>query len=221
MPITQIIFDCDGVLIDSELLIAEVEAGLRTELGFPITVEEYIRKFVGLSTRSREYTDDLVKLPDNYYELVSERVRESMHKNLRAMPGVRGFIDCLSIDKSIASSSTPEELAFSLKIAGLYEDFVGRIFSVTMVEHPKPAPDVYLYVAKQTNHKPEDCLVIEDTVVGVTAAHRAGMTVIGFTGASHNHGNSEAALRDAGASSVCSSFAELPELLLRMQIEYS
>jgi beta-phosphoglucomutase-like phosphatase (HAD superfamily) len=91
MPITQIIFDCDGVLIDSELLIAEVESALRTKLGLPITTEEYLKKYVGLSTRSREYTDDLAKLPADYHKRVGERVRKAMHDNLRALPACGAF----------------------------------------------------------------------------------------------------------------------------------
>jgi HAD superfamily hydrolase (TIGR01509 family) len=208
------------VLIDSELLIAEVESELRSELGMPISVEEYLHKYVGLSTRSREYTDDLEIFPPNYASLVTKRVRESMQQNLKAMPGAREFLDRLKLDKAIASSSTPEELAFSLKIAGLYDDFAGRIFSVTMVEYPKPLPDIYLYVAAQTGHDPKNCLVIEDSIVGATAARAAGMRTLGFTGASHGDGNSETSLYNVGVEAVFADFYKLPALLDELQIEY-
>jgi beta-phosphoglucomutase-like phosphatase (HAD superfamily) len=112
-------------------------------------------------------------------------------------------------------------LEFSLKVTGLYEDFKGRIFSVTMVKHPKPLPDIYLHVAKETGHTPPECLVIEDTVIGVTAARGARMTVIGFTGASHSTGNSEAALYNAGAKAVCQSFSDLPRVLHELGIPLS
>jgi HAD superfamily hydrolase (TIGR01509 family) len=213
MSITQIIFDCDGVLIDSEWLIAEVESELRTQFGCPITPEEYTRRFVGLSLKSREYVDSLDGLPSNYRELCKVRVDEALRTRLTAIPGVIEFLDNLKLDKAVASSSSSSELEFMLGIAGLYERFRGRIFSVTMVEHPKPAPDVYLLTARETGHDPASCLVIEDSIIGTTAAHAAGMKVIGFTGASHAHNNLAASLKQAGAEAVFSNFAELPDLL--------
>lgn len=218
--ITQIIFDCDGVLIDSEWLIAEVESELRTQFGSPITPEEYTRRYVGLSLKSREYTDSLNGLPANYRELCKVKVDEALRTRLTAIPGVTDFLDMLKLDKAVASSSSPAELEFMLTIAGLYDRFRGRIFSVTMVEHPKPLPDVYLHTAQATGHDPKNCLVIEDSVIGATAARAAGTRTLGFTGASHGNSKWEAALYNVGVEAVFSDFTKLPALLDELKIAY-
>lgn len=228
-----LIFDCDGVLVDSEWLVARIEVETRAEFGQQISVEEYIRRYVGLSTRSPEYLKSLEGLPPEFRDLMRVRVERAFHEELEAIPGVSETLEQLKHrPKAIASSSSPHEIEMMLEHVGLLHHFelhaaapaagapglgAGRngfnIFSVSMVALPKPAPDVYLHAAQQNNVLPSQCLVIEDSVVGATSALAAGMTVWGFVGGRHTTPGTKERLHELGVSRVIEHMSEVAERL--------
>lgn len=183
-----IIFDCDGVLIDSEGIACRVEAEVLSECGASFSEEDVIREFVGVSEKDmllrlrREF--DII-LPEDYADRVNTRFRDECVRHLEPMDGILELLDALTNDRCVASSSSPERLDFTLGLTGLLERFSGRIYSSTMVERGKPAPDLFLFAAEQMGYPPEACIVVEDSIAGVQAAKAAGMRVIGFLGGSH------------------------------------
>lgn len=220
------IFDCDGVLVDSEWLVARIEVETRAEFGLQITLEEYIRRYVGLSTRSPEYLESLRGLPPEFRDLMKLRVERAFNEELEAIPGVAELLESIKHrPKAIASSSSPHEIEMMLGHVGLLHHFqvpprssggvgVGlNIFSVSMVSRPKPAPDVYLFAAEQNNVLPSQCLVIEDSVVGATAALSAGMTTWGFIGGRHQSPGAADRLRQTGVARIIEHMDELMGLL--------
>ncbi|MCB9357471.1 MAG: HAD family phosphatase [Calditrichaeota bacterium] len=214
MPFDLLIFDCDGVLVDSEWLVARIEVATRAEFGQHITIEDYIQRYVGLSTRSPEYLKSLEGLPPDFRNIMTRRVDRAFNEELEAIPGVAEVLEHLkSKPKAIASSSSPHEIEMMLSHVGLFHHFKGQVFSVSMVARPKPAPDVYLHAAEQNNVLPSQCLVIEDSVVGATAALAAGMTVWGFTGGRHQSAGAAERLRAIGIERVIGHMDELISLL--------
>jgi HAD superfamily hydrolase (TIGR01509 family) len=211
----HLIFDCDGVLIDSEVIAARVAVSLKAELGFPITLEEQLNKFVGLGPSSSVVKEELARMPTVYPGLVRERLWEAFRKNLKPMPGIVEVLESLArldLPTCVASSSSFERLEYTLGLTGLWKYFEGRVFSGTQVPRGKPSPDLFLFAARHLQWKPENCLVVEDSVPGVLAARAAGMRVCGFVGGSHLKEDSLAAgqrLKEAGAESVISSLDTL------------
>jgi HAD superfamily hydrolase (TIGR01509 family) len=185
-PVRQprlVIFDCDGVLIDSERLAIRVEAELLADLGWPLTQAEIVRRFTGRS--QKVMFDEIVAqlgdtLPPDWQEIFHTRYQETFAAELRPIDGIVDALDRIDLPSCVASSSTPEQLRFTLGIAGLYDRFEGRIFSATQVKNGKPAPDLFLYAAQQMGFEPSDCVVVEDSVFGVQAARAAGMTVLAY-----------------------------------------
>ena len=228
-----IIFDCDGVLVDSEWLVARIEVETRAEFGQEISIEEYIRRYVGLSTRSPEYLKSLEGLPPEFRDLMKVRVERAFHEELEAIPGIADVLDHLKHwPKAITSSNSPHEIEMMLEHVGLLHHFEmhaaapaagaphvpnarggHNIFSVSMVARPKPAPDVYLHAAEQNNVLPSQCLVIEDSVVGATAALTAGMTVWGFVGGRHSAPSTRASLSKLGVHRVIENMSEILQIL--------
>lgn len=212
-----VIFDCDGVLIDSEVIAARVNAALLGEVaGMPVTVEEVLARFVGISDHAMfhmlEAEHDRA-LPDGFAALMAARNRHAFEKELVAIAGAAAVSAALPYKKCVASSSTPERLRHSLGLTGLKKLFEPHIFSTTMVARGKPAPDLFLYAAERMAAAPSACVVIEDSVAGVEAARAAGMTAFGFRGGSHcltGHGDQ---LTGAGASLVFDDMLALPQLL--------
>jgi len=185
MQIELIIFDCDGLVVDSELLANTLAAKLKTQFGFPITAEEHIRKFVGLSNKSPEYLEIFSKLPSNYKE-VALKERELLFKDkLNAVENIEYALKNLDINYCLASSGSMDKMDLTLGLTGLKHYFFNKIFSADMVDNGKPSPDVFLYAAKEMKTNPKNCLVIEDSVPGIIAAKAAGMKVLGFDGGSH------------------------------------
>ncbi len=210
-----IIFDCDGVLIDSELIACRVSATCLAEIGIPITVEEIIERYVGISATAM--LADLaarsgMPLPVGFAENVRRCLMRCFESELVAMPGVHPVLSAITSPICVASSSAPERLRYTLSLVGLLSRFEPHIFSATQVARGKPAPDLFLFAAAQMGVEPRNCLVIEDSVAGVRAAASAGMQVIGFAGGSHcRRGHSER-LRDAGAAKVVHDFVALLSL---------
>lgn len=183
-----VIFDCDGVLIDSEIVAARAEAEAITELGLPMTAETICARFAGTTTREVWQTLERElgrPLPPGFFETHLAHVRDVFSRDLEAIPGARAAIEALDLPYCVASSTQLPSLITNLGTTGLVDLFDGHVFSASQVRRPKPAPDVFMFAASQMGADPADCLVVEDSVAGVTAATRAGMKVVGFTGGSH------------------------------------
>jgi HAD superfamily hydrolase (TIGR01509 family) len=211
-----VIFDCDGVLIDSEALSLPVEATVLAEHGFAITADEIRERYVGHSLASM--FADLEKrfarpMPDGFEAMLRQRIEALFEAELAAMEGVAALVDALDCRKCVASSSLPARLTHTLSLVGLYEKFAPHIFSSSQVARGKPAPDLFLFAAERMGIAPARCLVIEDSVAGVQAARAAGMTVLGFCGGGHcGEGHGEQ-LRREGASSSFDGMAALAAVL--------
>jgi HAD superfamily hydrolase (TIGR01509 family) len=208
-----VIFDCDGVLVDSELLSNGLLAEMMTELGHPMTAEGAIRTFAG-----RSLTDVLAKaatilgrkVPDDLGQAYGRRLSERLRRDLKPVDGAKAAVAAMPHPRCVASSSSFERIELSLDVTGLAPLFDGRIFSATQVAHGKPAPDLHLLAARVMGAAPDRCVVVEDSPLGVTAAVAAGMTAIGFTGAGHAPPDLGRQLADAGAWRVVSRMPELP-----------
>ncbi len=207
-----VIFDCDGVLIDSELLTIEVEVALLAEAGVAITADEIIERYVGISMK--EMIADLearfaCSLGDELAVRHARQVRDAFERGLEPMPGVTAVLAGVPGKICVASSSSPERLRHTLGIAGLYERFNSHIFSASMVLRGKPAPDLFLDAAERMDAAAPRCLVIEDSIPGIEAAASAGMTAIGFTGGSHCRAGHAARLGAAGAAMTVELMSEM------------
>jgi HAD superfamily hydrolase (TIGR01509 family) len=183
-----VIFDCDGVLVDTERLTIVVEARVLTELGWPITEAEVVERWMGKSSAT-QLADLEAHLGAEGTRLFDERTTAELHdtfdRELTAVDGVVGLLDRLEaagLATCVASSGTHERMRRTLGLTGLHDRFDGRIFSATEVAQGKPAPDLFLHAAERMAVAPSRCVVIEDSVYGVQAGVAAGMTVYGFAG---------------------------------------
>jgi HAD superfamily hydrolase (TIGR01509 family) len=207
-----VIFDCDGVLIDSEVIACRVRADYLTEIGFTTSIAEINERYIGISMAAM--LADLEarhgrKLPAGLPEALRRHVMAAFEKELRPMPGVVDMLDQLACRMCVASSGMPERVARSLSLVGLLARFTPNIFSAEEVAHGKPAPDLFLHAAERMGVGPTRCLVIEDSIAGVTAARAAGMTVFGFVGGGHCGPHHAGHLRTAGADAVLGDMAQL------------
>lgn len=182
-----LIFDCDGVLVDSETLAAAELVALFARMGVTMTAQQLYRDFLGRSiqtivdTAARDYALDLApELP-----CFTARLATRFGHELRPVPGMAEVIAALPGARAVASSSAPDRLALSLRVTGLAPLFGDHVYSATQVAHGKPAPDLFLLAAARLGLAPEDCVVIEDSPAGIRAAQAAGMRVLGFLGGAH------------------------------------
>ena len=186
--ISLVIFDCDGVLVDSELLSASVLTQMMMERGLPINADIFRSEFLGRSfaTASQRYEQRLgISFPADFNMEYRSRLLAQIKGNLHAMPGVEEVLQRLNVPICLATSSSPQRLAVSMAESGLQKFFVGNSFTASEVKHGKPAPDLMLHAAKQMGVVPDFCLVIEDSEMGLRASHAAGMEVWRFTGGGH------------------------------------
>lgn len=213
-----VIFDCDGVLVDSEIIAARVEAELITSAGYEISPEEISEAYAGLT-----FKDILLRIEEKaripFQASLIDQAEALTDKRLaaevRAIDGVQAAVASIRGPRCVCSNSSSERLDLMLAKVGLKPYFEGRIFSAldTPSRRTKPAPDVFLYAANTLGADPGRTFVIEDSVHGVTGAKAAGMRVIGFTGASHSYPGHADALTDAGAETVIRRWAELKPVL--------
>jgi HAD superfamily hydrolase (TIGR01509 family) len=211
-----VIFDCDGVLIDSELIACRVDAECLGEIGFPVTAEFIQENFIGISSRvmlERLERDHGCKLPADFAGTLRRRLEASFTEELEAIAGVTDVLAALALRKCVASGSDPQRLRHTLGVTGLWPHFDPHVFSATMVRNGKPAPDLFLFAAERMGVSVLDCVVVEDSRTGVTAARAAGMRVLGFTGGSHCRPDHGTRLREAGADAVFDDMRRLPEML--------
>ncbi|MFN8413653.1 MAG: HAD family hydrolase [Anaerolineales bacterium] len=177
-----VIFDCDGVLVDSEPLANRVYVQMLSEYGYQVNYEEYLHRFSGAAIVSRlEVTSKQLNWtpPVDFYPIFNKRLSVLTEKELKPVEGIHALLDSLSVPVCIASNGSRKEVQLRLRIANLTKYFGEAIFSGLEVSNPKPAPDVYLAAANAFNIPPHRCVVVEDSVLGVTAGVRAGMTVYG------------------------------------------
>jgi HAD superfamily hydrolase (TIGR01509 family) len=206
-----IIFDCDGVLVDSEVLscrcLCEALAGCGIEVG----LEETLDLFLGRSLDAvLEHYQGLGRsIPRQFPAELMVKVQETFRSALCPIDGIGSVLEGLKIPHCVASSSTLDRVSLSLSLTGLAGHFGDRLYTAQMVDHGKPAPDLFLYAAERMQADPARTLVIEDSVSGVRAAKAAGMTVWGFVGGSHYRSrDGRASLRDAGADRVFARMAD-------------
>lgn len=208
-----VIFDLDGVVVDSERLSCGCLQGLLAASGIVLALDEVYRRFLG---RGFQAVADHYRLtlgsaiPDDFRTRLEAAVSDAFIAQLQPMPGICDLLTSLQIPYCLASSSGRKRIALSLRLARLTDRFDGRVFGAELVAHGKPAPDLFLHAAKAMGVAPARCLVIEDSGAGIAAGRAAGMTVWGFTGGSHL-ATAEAAehLRAFGAAAV---FAKMDEM---------
>jgi len=173
-----VIFDCDGVLIDSERIAVRTDVQVLATLGWIMTEAECIERFVGLSDRSIKAAIEAhlrIALADDWDKKFQSLYRDAFTSELTPVPGVVEALDRITLPTCVASSSSHDKLRFTLGLTGLYERFAGRIFSAYDVARGKPAPDLFLHAASSMGVEPAACAVVEDSRYGVQAARAAGM----------------------------------------------
>lgn len=216
MAFDLIIFDCDGVLVDSEIIALRV---LTDELAarLPgVAFAPLLEGVAGLQTNAilqRIESHLGISLPDGTLAAIDQATSDALDQSLQPIAGVAAALAQILHPRAVASNSTLYRLRRSLDATGLTASFDPHVFSAEQVAHPKPAPDLYLHIAALLGYAPKACLVIEDSVAGATAAHEAGMTVVGFTGAGHVAPGQADRLRDVGATIVLSEMTALPGLI--------
>jgi HAD superfamily hydrolase (TIGR01509 family) len=212
-----VIFDCDGVLIDSELLSIRADRECLAECGIELTEAELLERYTGISWAGM--VADLVTrhgpLPADLDERYRRLYWPLLESELQAIPSIVGVLDSLICKICVASSGRPERLKHALSLVGLYDRFHPHIFSAVEVARGKPAPDLFLHAAARMGTTPERCVVVEDSVPGVIAGVAAGMSVIGFVGASHCRPDEAARLAAHGAAPVIDNMTKLLPALAR------
>ncbi len=207
-----VIFDCDGVLVDSEGPANQVMCDALNRIGLSYTLESTIATYVGRSMDSCVVMieEELGRpLPENFVEDMRAETLKRFERELQPVPGIKDAIAAIDIPDCVASSGQFKKMNFTLGKTGLLDYFAGRIFSVSQVERGKPHPDLFLFAANRMNTEPGRCVVVEDSVPGVQAARAAGIPVFGYAGSEFTDGD---ALAAAGAS-VFTDMTELPSLL--------
>jgi HAD superfamily hydrolase (TIGR01509 family) len=215
-----IIFDCDGVLVDSEVIHVAAELELLAQLGLVYEHEAYLTRFVGLSNADfcAELGSDYAKIvgdqfPKDFGTQLERIVWPRIEAELEAIDGVADLVHSFGGKVAVGSSSPYEKLLKKLEITGLQPMFAPHIYSADHVKAGKPAPDLFLHSAAQLDTDPSRCLVIEDSVHGVKAARAAGMTPIGFVGGGHSDSGLEHRLLANGAEVVVSHHSQIQALL--------
>jgi HAD superfamily hydrolase (TIGR01509 family) len=205
------IFDCDGVLVDSELITNRIFVRMLYELGVTVSLDDMFEQFVG---RSMPQCLELIarmlgrEVPPNFVEDYTARTVAALKSELKAVAGIESALDAIDIPYCVASSGTHEKMRVTLGTTGLLARFENRIFSVTEVARSKPFPDVFLHAAGTFGVPASACAVIEDTPTGVAAGVAAGMRVFGYCGLTPRR-----RLLEAGAHVTFDSMRELPALL--------
>ena len=207
-----VIFDCDGVLVDSEIISCREYAAVLTEHGYQITADQVFSRFLGRSaqdTRAEVEAELGRSLPASFPDRLKDRLGIAFAAELEAISHISAALDALRQPCCVASSGSHDKIAGSLRLVGLHQRFVPHIFSAADVARGKPAPDLFWHAAQRMGAAPADCVVIEDSVSGILAARAAGMVALGFCGGSHCGSGHGALLAQAGADQV---FADMRQL---------
>ena len=213
-----VIFDCDGVLVDSEIIAARAETALLAQIGIEIDPIEFAGRFAGLTFR-----DILVRLEAEtghvFQASLLDKQRAELDRRLarevKAISGAADAVAAVKLPRCVCSNSRWERLEMMLTKTRLLPLFEGHVFSAMDLpeKRPKPAPDVFLHAAKEMKANPANCIVIEDSVHGIAGAKAAGMRVIGFTGGAHSYPGHSDLLTEAGAETAINRWADLGPVL--------
>jgi HAD superfamily hydrolase (TIGR01509 family) len=207
-----VIFDCDGVLVDSELITNRVFTKMLNELGVAVSKEEAFERFVGRSlSQCLEIISGLLgrEVPADFARQYHERSAAALQSELKAVAGIEAALEAIQVPYCVASNGSHDKMRITLGITGLLPKFKDKLFSVSEVPRGKPFPDVFLHAAGKSGVAPRDCVVIEDTPTGVSAGVAAGMTVYGYCAYTPAH-----RLIAAGAHGTFGRMSDLPALLL-------
>ncbi|RED52098.1 HAD family hydrolase [Aestuariispira insulae] len=215
-----VIFDCDGVLVNSEAIYIQAELDHLAAAGLNFDRRDYMTAFTGMPMDAWErkltelaMTRFQVELASDFFDRLARQVKDQIERDLAMVPGARDHIEALERPVCVASSTGLEKLHWKLNHTGLAPLFGEGIYSADMVTHGKPEPDLFLHAAREMGAKPKDCIVVEDSSNGVLAGKAAGMTVIGFTGGAHCLDAHDADLIKAGADHVAADYPALQEML--------
>jgi HAD superfamily hydrolase (TIGR01509 family) len=206
-----VIFDCDGVLVDSEVLTNTVLRDMLVELGATVTLDDMFERFVGHTwERCLELAGELLggAPPEDFAARYRVRCGHVLREQLQPVRGIKLALSRITLPTCVASSGDHDKMRTTLGLTGLLDQFEGRLFSVTQVARGKPAPDVFLFAASQMGVPPDRVAVVEDTPVGVTAGLAAGMKVFGYAGRTPRQ-----RLMSAGANAIFDDMSILPTLL--------
>lgn len=206
-----VVFDCDGVLVDSEVISIRVDQRVLADLGWELELDEIVERFVGKSEAHFIAAVEQklgVRLDEGWDRDYGQWYREAFERDLEAVDGVEEALDGLPLPHCVASSGSHDKMRRTLGKTGLLRRFQGRIFSATEVAHGKPAPDLFLHAAESLNTAPERCAVVEDSAYGVQAARAAGMHVFAYAG-----GVTPAGRLAGPGTTVFSDMRLLPELI--------
>jgi HAD superfamily hydrolase (TIGR01509 family) len=210
---TLLIYDCDGVLVDSEALAGAVLADLMTALGHPMTTVECHRVFGGRRVSDVLRRAEMIlgrPIPKELGTQAAHQLLARFRGELKSVPGAADAIASMPYPRCVCSSSAPERLMLALTVTGLVPLFGEHIYSAEQVARGKPEPDLFLFAARTVGFAPSQTIVVEDSVLGIAAARAAGMASIGFTGASHMNELLAAQLAASGADLIVTEMAQLP-----------
>ncbi len=223
--IAAVIFDCDGVLVDSEVIVHAVELEVLAEIGLHYDSHDFVERFMGRSTPvfldmlDADGRERLGRpILDEIRGPMIARCQAAIDARLTEVEGALDAIKACRVPKAVASSSSVRALDKKLRMVGHWDHFAPHVYSAEHVTHAKPAPDLFLHAAAALDVAPRECVVFEDSVNGVTAGVAAGMRVWGFTGGGHMTYRLAARLRDAGAERIVPSWADALPLLAASQL---
>ena len=213
-PLGLVVFDCDGVLVNSEVIAARVLSRELVAIGFPLTPEDCLARYTGISLPSvvaRIEDEWGHKVPVDFLDRLRRRDSQAFRDELRAIPHVGEVAAGIRVPKCVASSGRLAKIRLTLSLTGLLELFDPHLFSAEMVAHGKPAPDLFLFAATKMGVEPASSLVVEDSKAGVRAGLAAGMRVLGFVGGAHCRPGHDATLAAAGAERIFADMRDLPD----------
>jgi HAD superfamily hydrolase (TIGR01509 family) len=221
MRFEALIFDCDGVLVDSEAIAIRRERELLAEWGLDYDFETFVSRFVGLHNRDfhlaleTDAAEAGLRLPNRFGALLQANNWKYYETELEPIAGVLDAVAAFPGPQAVASSSEADKLVRKLTITGLADTFAPHIYSSDLVKNGKPAPDLFLLAADALKVAPAGCVVVEDSVNGIRAARAAGMTAWGFTGGGHADAGLAGRLMQAGAHAVFPSHQGIAQAITR------
>lgn len=219
--IKLVIFDMDGVLVESEKAYAQAHAEIYPRFGYNTTEEEHYKRWAGVRTKKKL---EIIKQEtgvdisyDEIYPLVCQRLEELLKESLDGTPFITESLSNLQLDRCVASASPVDRIKLALGQTDTLQHFkTESLFSSHMVKQGKPAPDTFLYAAEKMGYKPEECIVIEDSLAGIQAGKAAGMLTLGYIGGVHRDKDFTPQMLEAGADHVFEDMRELPELIKKL-----